>query len=89
MNNYPDFLYWCKKNNLSLLQFKRTLTNQKEYCKFIDKNYKTKSMLENVKNMEDLFQSLHSKNKRPYSKSSSKNNKFLLSNLRMSVCELG
>jgi hypothetical protein len=48
INNYQGFLSWCKINNFSLLQFKKTLTNQKEFCKFIEKNYKTTSMINGV-----------------------------------------
>lgn len=81
INNYQSFLSWCKKNHLSLLQFKKTTANQKEYCKFIEKNYKTHSMLEGVEYAELFF-------KKTYSKRESKYN-YLLTNMRMSICELG
>jgi hypothetical protein len=81
MNNYQNFLTWCTKNNFSLLQFKKTISNQREYCKFIDNNYKVKSMLEGVKETNAFLQSIDKKNK-------SANYKFILSNLRMSICEL-
>jgi len=80
MNNYQDFLAWCKNNNFSLLQFKKTISNQRLYCKFIEKNYKSKSMLQNVKDAENLYVAIHKM--KP-------SNDFLLRNLRMSVCELG
>ena len=81
MNNYPTFLLWCKRQNLSILQFKKTILNQKEFCKYIEKNYKTKEMLNNIYNTELFLHFLMSK----------KNNttRYLLSNLRMSMCELG
>jgi len=82
MNNYQDFLYWCTKNNLSLLQFKKTLKNQMEYCKFIERNYKKTSMLEGVEQSQKFLNILYSKNKRV-------NDTYVLSNLRMSICELG
>jgi hypothetical protein len=82
MNNYQDFLYWCTKNNLSLLQFKKTLKNQMEYCKFIERNYKKASMLEGVEQSQKFLNILYSKNTRV-------NNTYILSNLRMSICELG
>ena len=82
MNNYQDFLYWCTKNNLSLLQFKKTLKNQMEYCKFIERNYKKASMLEGVEQSQKFLNILYSKNTRD-------NNTYILSNLRMSICELG
>jgi len=80
MNNYQGFLGWCHKNNLSLLNFKKTIGNQGQFCKFIEKNYKTQTMLNNVHEFE-LFLSKIKKKKSNY--------KFILSNLRMSICELG
>ena len=82
MNNYQDFLFWCTKNNLSLLQFKKTLKNQIEYCKFIEKNYKKDTMLEGVEQSQKFLNILYSKNKKI-------NDNYILSNLRMSICELG
>lgn len=82
INNYQGFLTWCKHNNFSLLQFKKTSTNQKEFCNFIRKNYKTKVMLENVKSSEMCLQKVKSIKK-------NKNNNYLLTNMRMSICELG
>jgi len=81
MNNYQDFLSWCKTNNFSLLQFKKTISNQREYCKFIEKNYKKKGMLEGIKETTTFINSIDRKQK-------SANYKFILSNLRMSICEL-
>ena len=90
LNNFQSFLSWCKINNLSLLQFKKTTSNQGELCKFIEKNYKSSSMIENVGVMEEFYnkfkeQSLNS------SKTSDKNQdlSFLINNLRMSICEMG
>jgi hypothetical protein len=82
INNYQAFLLWCKNNNLSLLQFKKTLANQDEFCKFIEKNYKTSSMLESIDISQKFLNNLYSKNKNLY-------NKYVLTNLRMSICELG
>jgi hypothetical protein len=82
INNYQGFLTWCKHNNFSLLQFKKTSTNQKEFCNFIRKNYKTKVMLENVKSSELCLQKVKSIKK-------NKNKNYLLTNMRMSICELG
>ena len=85
LNNYQDFLYWCSKHNLSLLQFKKTLKNQLEYCKFIERNYKTASMLEGTERSQKFLNILHSKNKNKRHV----NDTYILSNLRMSICELG
>jgi hypothetical protein len=80
INNYQGFLTWCKLNNLSLLDFKKTIGNQKEFCKFIEKNYKIPSLLNGI-NEANIFLSKIKKKKG--------NNKFILSNMRMSICELG
>ena len=80
INNYQDFLSWCLKNNLSLLDFKKTTGNQMQFCKFIEKNYKTHSMLDGINESEFFL----SKTKRKKGI-----NKFILSNMRMSICELG
>lgn len=78
INNYPAFLSWCKINNPTLLQFNKTLTNQAKYCDYIEKNYKSKSMLDNIKNASQLL-------------TNKKTNidHFLITNMRMSLCELG
>lgn len=79
MDNYQGFLSWCNTNNYSLFQFKKTLTSQMNYCKFIEKNYKSISMLENIEKTKIFFDKIASKNK----------NNYLLTNMRMSICELG
>jgi hypothetical protein len=80
INNYQGFLTWCSKNNLSLLNFKKTIGNQRQFCKFIEKNYKITSMLNGI-NESHIFLLKIKKKKGDY--------KFILSNLRMSICELG
>jgi hypothetical protein len=80
MNNYQGFLGWCSKNNLSLLDFKKTIGNQIQFCKFVEKNYKIQSMLNGIRESE-IFLSKIKKKKGNYN--------FILSNLRMSICELG
>jgi hypothetical protein len=79
MNNYQGFLNWCFKNNFSLLDFKKTIENQKEFCKFIEKNYKTRSILNGIYQARGILSKLKKKNG---------NNPFILTNLRMSICEL-
>lgn len=80
LNNFQGFLNWCNKNNFSLLDFKKTIGNQHEFCEFIRKNYKTKSMLEGVDNAQEFLSTLQRKKG---------NIKYILSNMRMSICELG
>ena len=87
MNNYPSFLSWCDKNNLSLIAFKKTIANQQKFCEFIEKNYKSASMLENIDNSELFLEQL--KKKKNNAVINSKMKHFLLTNLRMTICELG
>jgi len=80
LNNYQGFLTWCNSNNLSLLDFKKTTGNLNEFCLFIQKNYKKKDLLNNI-DQTHLFLSKIQRKKENY--------KYILSNLRMSICELG
>jgi len=80
INNYQGFLSWCKLNNLSLLDFKKTIGNQKQFCKFVEKNYKIQSLLDGIHESQ-IFLSKIKKKKG--------NHNFVLSNMRMSICELG
>jgi hypothetical protein len=82
INNYQGFLWWCKINNFSLLQFKKTLANQKEFCKFIEKNYKTNSMTNGVVETQHFLNNIQKHKKKP-------NLQYILTNLRMSICEMG
>jgi hypothetical protein len=79
INNYQLFLEWCDVNNISLLQFNSTLSNIIKFCKFIEKHYKAKSMLSGVDQAEHFLLHL---------KSQKQKNKYLMNNLRMSICEL-
>jgi len=83
LNNYQDFLSWCNTNNTSLLQFKKTTSNLDSFCKFIEKKYKTNSILNGVECTEKMLIQVK--------KTSKKQNDlgYLLRNLRMTICELG
>ena len=83
INNYPSFLKWCSTNNISLLQFKKTTSNQKSLCDFIEKKYKSASFLKNIKCMEKYLQHI----KKTDSKRNDK--EYVLDNLRMTLFELG
>jgi hypothetical protein len=85
MNNYQGFLSWCDIHNLSLLQFKKTTANLDEFCKFVEKNYKTKSMIQGVDCMEKFLNSF----KKSRTRKARENAELLLKNMRMSICELG
>jgi len=91
MNNYQGFLSWCSINNLSLLQFKKTSNNLVEFCKFIEKNYRTKSMIYGVDCMEQFFNNLKKTRSQKINKIDKKveNADIILKNMRMSICELG
>lgn len=80
LNNYQGFLAWCKSQNYLLLDFKKTIGNQLEFCKYINKNYKCQSILNGISDAENFLRRL--KRKRG-------NAKFFLNNMRMTICELG
>jgi hypothetical protein len=61
MNNYQSYLVWCNTNNFSLLQFKKTSSSQRDYCNFIEKNYKTRSMLDSIKETTTFLNSIDRK----------------------------
>ena len=87
LNNYQGFLNWCYKNNLSLLQFKKTNSNLEDFCKFIEKNYKTDSMIDSIECIEKFFKNIK-KNKNS-KKIKSEEYDFAVTNMRMTICELG
>ena len=74
MNNYPDLLVWCNEHNKGILHFTKTQQNLVEFCDFIKHKYKTKHMLDCVKQAERLL----------YKSDTA----YLLKNLRMTICEL-
>ena len=85
LNNYQDFLIWCKANNTSMLQFKKTSDAQNRLCDFIASRYKQSEFLYNIDCSENLLNRIkkgQKKHKYIYST-------FLLNNLRMTLCELG
>jgi hypothetical protein len=95
LNNYQGFLNWCDTNNTSLLQFKKTTKNQKDFCLFIENNYKSPSMQESVGCTEKFLKKSQASNSLKKEHSSADKDghgemlNFLLKNMRMSVCELG
>jgi hypothetical protein len=82
INNYQDVLNWCNTNNTSLLQFKKTTLNLESYCKFIEKKYKTKNLLDGIECIEKILIKINNSKKK-------KDLNYLLNNLRMTICELG
>ena len=80
LNGYQDFISWCNINNTSLLQFKKTSANLNEYCKFIEKKYKTRSLLDGIECMEKLLKRVSKKRSEMV---------YIIRNMRMTICELG
>lgn len=81
MDNYTNFLTWCKKyNTFSLLQFNKTSITLENFYKFIAFYYKSKSFLLTVDIVEKFF------NK--YKHKLNKNTQFMLNTMTMTVCEL-
>jgi hypothetical protein len=83
INNYQEFLSWCYTNNISLLQFTKTSFNLDIFCNFIEKKYKTKSMIDGINCTEKLLERCNIAVKKD------NNLSYLLQNLRMTICELG
>jgi hypothetical protein len=82
LNNYQDVLLWCNINNITMLNFKKTNKNIEEFCKFLQKKYKTKNMLDGIRCTETLLYRIKN------TKRKQKELTYLLKNLRMTICEL-
>jgi hypothetical protein len=80
LNIYQDFLVWCKKNNTSdsILQFVNIEKKQMEFCDFIEKNYKTKNMLNRIDCISEMFEHYKDTNTK-------KEINYLLKNMRKSL----
>lgn len=78
MNNFQEFLGWSHTNNISILRFKKTPHNLREYCRFIEKKYKATNMLESVECAETMLYTIKRRK-----------NARILTSLRMTMCELG
>jgi len=87
INNYQGLLHWCKTNNLSLLQFKKTLSNQNEYCNFIKKNYKSTNIINGINDTIEFVNNIEKKRNNGLHKKKEMN--FIMNNMRMTICELG
>jgi len=70
----------------SLFQFKKTFVNQKEFCNFIERHYKNTKMLDTI---DTTYIFINKMNERKKTNNNTLNNKYILSNLRMTICELG
>jgi hypothetical protein len=81
MNSYQDFFELCIDNNINILQFDKTIESQSNLCKFIEKHYKTDSMLSIVKCITELLNMFE--NKKQDTRVT-----YLIRNMRKSICEL-
>ena len=82
-NHFQEFIQWCNNHNDNLFNFKKTTANQKLFCLYIEKNYKTKTMIDEVQNAEIFLNNLKK------NKISKQIHNYMLTNLRMSLHELG
>ena len=88
--NYQTFLLWCKNNNTYLIQFKKTYANINNFCRFIEKKYKSPKMLEIIHCSNIFFKKLViQKKQKSTNKIVSKDLTYLTDNLRMTLCEMG
>jgi hypothetical protein len=82
MFNYNDVLLWCNNNNNNLYDFKKTNKNLLQFCNFIERKYKDPTLLEHVDKFEKIFIYLLQSSRQ------SKKIKYLIKNLRMTLCEI-
>jgi len=80
LSHYQDFLGWCDRENVSLFSFKKTHQNQRNFCGFIQRVYRSADFVSKIECVE------RSMVKMKYYKGKDKS--FLMNTLRMSVCEL-
>jgi len=80
LSHYQEFLGWCEGENISLLSFKKTVENQRKFCGFIERYYKSPGFLSNIDHVEKSMEKMKHYTGREKA--------FLMNTLRMSVCEL-
>ena len=84
MNNYQLFLSWCNNHNSPVFLFNHTNKTLNDFLYFIHNSYKTSSFIKGVSCAEKLLKQVKQTGNRKDAEI-----KFVLNNLRMSVCELG
>jgi hypothetical protein len=75
--NYQQLLLWCNQNNEKLFQFNKTVNTLNDFCQFVKNNHNSDRLKIAIQNMENIF-----------NKITNSNNKYLLSNMRMTICEM-
>ena len=88
INHYQDFLIWCDKHNSSLFAFEKTVQNQRDFCKFIEKFYKSQSLLDGINNTHYFNNEYFLNKKKNVKKKNKDKTDFLVSNLRMTIFEV-
>ena len=76
--NYQQFLLWCNENNKKLFQFKKTTECLDKFCEFIKTIHKIDKLNHYIKKIETLYDHITFDHKHNY----------LLTNMRMSICEM-
>ena len=78
MYNYNEFLVWCQTNNSNTIAFDKSPINLNKLSKFIKKKYNNKKLLEDIYQMETIYNNMENTN-------SSKT--YLLTTSRLTICE--
>jgi hypothetical protein len=93
LTHYQQTLDWCNEHNDSLLEFKKTASNQRAFCDFIKQHYANKRTMNGIYCMQEVWRDLIIKygaftnaNDNPKNKP---NTSFIMNNTRMTLCELG
>ena len=82
LNNYQGFLSWCVNNNSNILQFDKNPVKLTEFCRFIERNYKTQSLLNGAYCTEGFLHKFKKMSK-------TKDVDYLLNSTKMTIAELG
>lgn len=88
MVNYSDFFKWCIDNNTSLLQFKKTITNQRRFCQFIANTHNTRYTTEFIGRIQAKVGQIYKKRMDTNKLKEKETLGYMLYNLRMSIYEL-
>jgi hypothetical protein len=86
--NYQQTLAWCEEHNDLLLQFKKTVNNQRLFCEFIKQHYAHRRTLNGVNCVQVLWRDLLIKYG-AFTNTKHHNVNFIMNNTRMTLCELG
>lgn len=78
LNDYTNFLKWCKTNNLIIIKFNKIPRTIYSFYEFIKNNYKNKLYIQSLKCIEKIT----------HSKKINNNDKLFNKSLRMTILEL-